>query len=335
MVNVGVIGYGYWGPNLVRNLFETEGANMAICCDLSVERLASAQRRFPTLKTVTDHRDIIESPDVDAVVIATPISTHFALAKEALSNGKHVLVEKPMTSSSTEAEELVKLSQRKAKVLMVDHTFIYTGAVQKIKELITSGELGEVYYYDSVRVNLGLFQSDTNVVWDLAAHDISIMDYLINEKPRGVSAVGVCHIGNDLENIAYITVRYANSLIGHIHVNWLAPVKIRRTLIAGSKKMVVYDDLEPSEKVKVYDQGVNIRNEPDGVYRALVDYRMGDMYAPKVDRTEALKKVCQHFIDCIQKDSKPITDGVAGLNVVRILEASQRSMKNRGQEVGL
>jgi predicted dehydrogenase len=335
MINVGVIGYGYWGPNLVRNLFELEDANMTICCDLRNERLAAAQRRFPTLQITTDYRDVMASPKVDAVVIATPISTHFALAKEALSNGKHVLVEKPLTSSSTEAEELVKLSQKKAKVLMVDHTFIYTGAVQRIKELITSGELGKVYYYDSVRVNLGLFQSDTNVVWDLATHDISIMDYLINEKPKGVSAVGVCHVGNDLENIAYITVRYADNLIGHIHVNWLAPVKIRRTLIAGSEKMVVYDDLEPSEKVKVYDQGVNIKSEPDGLYRALVDYRMGDMYAPKVDRTEALSRVCQHFIDCIQKGDKPITDGVAGLNVVRILEASQRSIKNRGQEVSL
>lgn len=335
MINVGVIGYGYWGPNLVRNLFELEDANMTICCDLRNERLAAAQRRFPTLQITTDYRDVTASPKVDAVVIATPISTHFALAKEALSNGKHVLVEKPLTSSSTEAEELVKLSQKKAKVLMVDHTFIYTGAVQRIKELITSGELGKVYYYDSVRVNLGLFQSDTNVVWDLATHDISIMDYLINEKPKGVSAVGVCHVGNDLENIAYITVRYADNLIGHIHVNWLAPVKIRRTLIAGSEKMVVYDDLEPSEKVKVYDQGVNIKSEPDGLYRALVDYRMGDMYAPKVDRTEALSRVCQHFIDCIQKGDKPITDGVAGLNVVRILEASQRSIKNRGQEVSL
>ncbi len=335
MIIVGVFGYGYWGPNLVRNLFETGDANTTICCDLHNERLASAQRRFPTLKITTDYRDIVKSPNIDAVIIATPLSTHFNLAKEALLNGKHVLVEKPMTSSCAEAEELIELSQRKAKVLMVDHTFIYTGAVQRIKELITSGELGKIYYYDSIRINLGLFQSDTNVVWDLAPHDISIMDYLINEKPRGVSAVGVCHVGNDLENIAYITVRYADSLIGHIHVNWLAPVKIRRTLIAGSKKMVVYDDLEPSEKVKVYDQGVNIRNEPDGVYRALVDYRMGDMYAPKVDRSEALGKVCQHFIDCIQKGNKPLTDGTAGLNVVRILEASQRSIKNRGQEVML
>lgn len=333
MINVGVIGYGYWGPNLVRNFLQTKDAKMHLCCEQRAERLEAASSQYPAIQTTCDYRDVLKSPVIDAVAIATPVSTHFALVKEALLNGKHVWVEKPITSTSAEAEELIELAEKKGKVLMVDHTFIYTGAVRKIKEIISRGELGTLYYYDSVRVNLGIFQNDVNVVWDLATHDISIMDHLIGENVKSVSAIGISHLITDLENTAYITVRYSDKLFGHIHVNWLSPVKIRMTLIGGSKKMVVYNDLEPSEKVKVYDSGVHINSEPDGVYKLLIDYRMGDMYAPKVDHTEALKVACQHFIDCIQNSRRPITDAKAGLRVVRILEAAQRSINNRNQEV--
>ena len=334
MINVGVIGYGYWGPNLVRNFYANQDANVSKVCDLSKERLALVESGYPSVKTTTDHKDIIKDTNIDAVVISTPVSAHFPLAQEALENGKHVLLEKPMTATVEESEKLIGLAEKKKKALMVDHTFLYTGAVRKMKDLVQSGELGDIYYFDSVRVNLGLFQHDVNVIWDLAPHDFSIMDYLLQKDPEMVSAVGVCHLG-DLENIAYVTVQYPGNLLGHLHVNWLAPVKVRTTLIGGTKKMVVYDDTEPSEKVKIYDKGVSYSEKKEDVYQMLVQYRSGDMLAPKLEPSEALKLVSKEFVDSINEDRKPLTDGVAGLRVVKLLESANESMKQKGKVIKL
>lgn len=328
-MKVGVIGLGYWGPNLVRNFLATDGVEGVYAADLSDDRLKKASKRFPSAHLTKDYRELLKSPDVDAVAIATPVSTHFELGKEALESGKHVILEKPMTAKVSEAEQLVELAARRKLTLMVDHTFIYTGAVRKIKSLISSGEIGELHYFDSVRVNLGLFQHDVNVVWDLATHDISIMDYLMDEKPVSVAAFGAAHY-NHMEDVAYVIVNFNNGTIAHFHVNWLAPVKVRQILIGGSKKMIVYDDVEPSEKVKIYDKGVNMSSN-EGIYEALIEYRTGDMYAPKLDSTEALSRLTSHFVECIRESKKPFTDGQSGLNVVKILEAAERSMKNNGK----
>lgn len=335
MIGVGVIGYGYWGPNLVRNFAEVEGAQVVAVSDLRPERLALAKSRYPYIETTTAATDVISNPRVDAVVIATPVSTHFELAHQALRAGKHVLVEKPLTATSEEAERLIEEANRRRLILMVDHTFVYTGAVRKIRELVSSGVLGQLYYYDSVRVNLGLFQHDVNVIWDLAVHDFSIMDYVLPQRPVAVSATGMSHIPGQPENIAYITLFFADSLIGHIHVNWLAPAKVRRTLIGGSQKMIVYDDLEPSEKVKVYDKGVTVTDNRESIYQMLVSYRTGDMWAPQVEATEALHSEVQHFTKCIEGHEQPITDGEAGLRVVRLLEAASQSMMGRGRLIEL
>jgi predicted dehydrogenase len=332
MINLGFIGYGYWGPNLVRNFYATKDAKVIKVCDLRKERLGLIETSYPTVKTTTDYKDLMKDSQIDAIVISTPVSTHFPLAQEALENGKHVFLEKPMTATVKESEKLIELAERKKRMLMVDHTFLYTGAVRKMKELIQKGELGEVYYFDSVRVNLGLFQHDVNVIWDLAPHDFSIMDYLLQKDPEMVSATGVCHLG-DLENIAYVTVQYPQRLLAHFHVNWLAPVKVRTTLIGGSKKMILYDDTEPSEKVKIYDRGVTYIEKAEDVYQMLVQYRTGDMLAPKLDSTEALKLVCKEFVDSISQNRKPLTDGEAGLRVVRLLEAATESMKNNGKVI--
>jgi len=327
-IKIGVIGCGYWGPNLIRNFVEAEGCAVVSVCDLNLARLAAMKARYPTIEPSTDYREVIDDPAVDAVVIATPVSTHHALAREALLAGKHVWVEKPMTLTSAEAEELIDLAACKNATLMVDHTFVYTGAVQKMKELVASGDLGHIYYYDSVRVNLGLFQHDVNVVWDLAPHDISIMTYLLDAAPLGVSAVGACHVGNGAENIAYVTIHFPDNLIAHFHDNWLAPVKVRQTLIGGSRKMILYDDLEPSEKVKVYDRGVKVgENSGEKRYQTLVAYRTGDMYAPHLDHTEALRFATSHFLECIATGRCPITNGEAGLQTIRILEAADRCLK--------
>jgi predicted dehydrogenase len=334
-VNIGVIGYGYWGPNLVRNFSEIPQATVRMVSDFKPELLAKVQARYPTIQVTTDCQDIFSDPKIDAVVIATPVSTHFDLALAALKAGKHVLVEKPMTVSTEEALRLMDEAERRNRVLMVDHTFVYTGAVRKMQELVASGELGSIYYYDSVRVNLGLFQHDINVLWDLAVHDLSIMNYVLQAKPYAVSATGMSHVPGGLENISYLTLFFENSLIAHIHVNWLAPVKVRRTLIGGSQKMIVFDDLEPSEKVKVYDSGITINGKPESVYQMLIGYRTGDMWAPKLDMTEALRAEGMHFIQCIQNSDRPITDGAAGLQVVKILEAATQSMKNQGRLVEL
>ena len=277
----------------------------------------------------------MKEPSIDAVAIATPISTHFKIARDALLQGKHVLIEKTLVSSSSEAERLIDIADKAGLIIMVDHTFIYTGAVRKMKEIIENNQLGDLYYFDSVRVNLGLFRHDVNVLWDLAPHDISIMHYIMGKKALAVSAIGACHAGTRLENIAYITVFFDNPLIAHIHVNWLAPVKIRKTLVCGSKQMIVYDDTEPSEKVKVYDAGVIIDAAPEEIYQTLVTYRTGDMYAPRLDPNEALNVECKHFIDCIQSKRKPITDGEAGLQVLRVLEAAQKSINSSGKKIKL
>ena len=333
-MKVAVIGTGYWGPNLIRNFHASDAVDGVVACDIDEARLAKMRKAFYGIETSTDHDEIISRPDIDIVVIATPVNTHHAIAKKALLAGKHCFIEKPMTSSVAEADELIDIAESKNLKLFVDHTFIYTGAVRKMKEIVTSGRLGDIYYFDSVRVNLGLFQHDVNVIWDLAPHDLSICHYLLDQQPIGVSAVGSCHVGNDLEDIAYLTLEFENNLIAHFHVNWLAPMKIRKTLIGGTKSMIVYDDTEPSEKVKVYDKGIDVTSR-EGVYETLVQYRTGDMLSPKLDQEEALSVATRHFIDCVLNNKKPITDGTAGLNVVRVLEASELSIKDKGRLIEL
>ena len=334
-IRIGVIGYGYWGPNVVRNFAEVDGAQVWSVSDMSPERLALAHARYPALTTTTDCHELIADPAVDAVVIMTPVSTHFELAREALRAGKHVLVAKPLTPNAEQAAELIAEAQLRRRVLMVDHTFIYTGAVRRIKELVDSGTLGRLYYYDSVRVNLGLFQHDVNVLWDLAVHDLAIMDYVLGGQPRAVAATGAAHIPGHPVNMAYVTCFFDNELITHHHVNWLAPVKVRRTLVCGDRQMIVYDDLEPSEKVKVYDKGVTLNGSPERVYESLIGYRTGDMWAPKLSLTEGLRLEAQHFLECIRQGRQPLSDGAAGLRVARVLEAAVKSLAQRGRPVEL
>ncbi len=333
MIRVGVIGYGYWGPNLVRNFMEAPGSTVVTVCDLRVERLGTLKTRYPTINTVDSSCELLADPTIDAVVVATPVSSHFELGMAALKANKHVLIEKPLAANSEQATQLIEEAQARKRVLMVDHTFVYTGAVRKIRELITQNALGEIYYYDAVRINLGLFQHDVNVIWDLAIHDLSIMDYVLPTKATAVSATGISHIPGQPENVAYITLFFANPQIAHVHVNWLTPVKVRHTLIGGSEKMILYDDLEPSEKVKIYDKGVTLSQSPEAVYEMLVSYRSGDMWAPRLDATEALQTEAQHFIDCIENNKQPETDGQAGLRLVKIVEAAEKSLLARGQLV--
>jgi predicted dehydrogenase len=331
---VGVIGCGYWGPNLLRNFAENESAELRWICDGDPSRLAAMGRRYPAAQTTTDYRQLLADPKLDSIAVVTPVATHFEIAQAALEAGKHVLVEKPLTATVREAEELNNIAERTQRTLMVDHTFVYTGAVRKMKEIVASGELGELLYFDSVRINLGLFQQDINVLWDLAPHDLSIMDYLIDRQPDGLSAIGSCHIERGIENIAYLIMHFAGDFIAHFHFNWLAPVKIRRTMIAGSSKMILYDDIEPTEKVRIYDKGVTTnRVGPDreADYQTLVSYRTGDVWAPKLDSTEALRHVVAEFLNSIRENRRPLTDGQAGLRVVRLLEAAQQSIKNGGQ----
>jgi predicted dehydrogenase len=335
MIRVGVIGYGYWGPNLVRNFAECPSTQVVAVADLSEERLAIVNRAYPAVKTTRDYRDLLRNNHIDAIAIATPVRSHFPLAMEALSAGKHVLVEKPMAASSEQAIRLIDEADRRKLVLMVDHTFVYTGAVRKIRELIERGSLGEIYYYDSTRVNLGLFQHDVDVIWDLAVHDLSIMEFILPEFPVAVSATGIGHVKGAAENIAYVTAFYDSPLIAHFSVNWLSPVKVRRTLIGGSRQMIVYDDVESSEKVKVYDKGITVKNGSEALYKLLVSYRSGDMYCPQLDVTEALRVEAVHFAECIEQSKTPLTDGFAGLRVVSVLEAATESMKNRGRSTVL
>ena len=335
MITLGVIGYGYWGPNLVRNFADTPGCRIGHVADRRQERLDGASRRYPGIRTSIDGADLIADPAVDAVAIATPVEAHFDLAMAALRAGKHVLVEKPLASTSEQAQRLVDEAARRRLVLMVDHTFVYTGAVQKMRELTAAGELGDIYYYDSVRINLGLFQSDVNVLWDLAVHDLSIMDFVLDTPPVAVSATGLSHVAGEPENIAYMTMFFSGKLIAHVHANWLAPVKIRRTLLGGSRRMVVFDDLEASEKIKVYDRGISVNASPENVYQMKIGYRAGDMWAPQLAVREALATEAAHFVECIDSGAAPISDGQAGLRIVRLLEAATQSLGANGRLVDL
>jgi predicted dehydrogenase len=333
VVRVGVIGYGYWGPNIVRNFHGLENAQVMAVCDKNPTALRRAGRAYPGLKVTTDFSEVLHSPDVDAVAVVTPVWTHYELAKAALASGKHVFVEKPFTSTPHQAEELIELADRKNLKIMVDHTFLFSGAVRKIREIVDTGALGPLYYFDSTRVNLGLFQHDVSVVWDLAPHDLSIMDHILAERPEAVVATGGTHL-NGHADMAFITIYFLRNIIAHINVNWLSPVKVRTTLIGGKDKMLVWNDLEADEKIKIYDKGVNITNG-QGVYDLLVSYRSGDVWAPKCDQTEALTVELKYFIDCILNDRTPLNDGTAGLRVVRLLDAAQRSLKDRGRIVAL
>ncbi len=333
LVNFGVIGYGYWGPNVVRNLDGLEGARVRAISDKSSVALAKAEKAVPQARATADANEIIRSSEIDAVAIITPVWTHFELAKAALENGKHVFVEKPFTSNAAQAEELINLAARKNLQIMVDHTFLFTGAVRKIKQLLDADTLGKLYYYDSTRVNLGLFQHDVNVIWDLAPHDLSIMDYLIQGNPEQIVATGQTHL-NRHEDVAFITLYFPNDVIAHINVNWLSPVKVRMTLIGGEKKMLVWNDLEADEKIKVYDKGVKVTNR-EGLYNLLVNYRSGDMWAPHLEPVEALRVELGYFVECINQNQTPFNDGLAGLRVVKMLEAANLSLRKRGAAVHL
>jgi len=334
MLKIGVIGYGYWGPNIVRNFGAIKGVRVVSVCDRDPEALTRARRDHPGLALYADYRDIARDTAVDAVAIVTPVGTHYTLAKDCLGNGKHIFIEKPFTDDSRQADSLIALAARKKLKIMVDHTFLFTGAVRRIKALIDANVLGRLYYYDSTRVSLGLFQRDVNVIWDLAPHDFSIIDYLIKEKPVAIWAAGASHFGRPREDIAYIIMRFKNDMIAHCNINWLSPVKVRSTLIGGEKKMLLWNDLEKDEKIKVYDKGVRIRGRA-GIYKLLIEYRSGDMWSPRVDLTEALKIESQYFVDCIVKDKRPLNDGEAGRRVVVMLEAAQRSLKKGGAVVKL
>ena len=338
MISIGVIGYGYWGPNIVRNFQSLDLGCVKQVSDLDPKVLAKAKKAYPSINVTTDCHEILRSPDLDAVAVITPVGTHYPLVKEALENGKHVFVEKPFTDSVPHAEEIVELAEKKNLKIMVDHTFLFTGAVKKTKELIDQDVLGTIYYYDSMRVNLGLFQTDVNVIWDLAPHDLSIMQYLIKSKPRAVVATGECHV-NGMEDVAYITVYFENNVIAHFNVNWLSPVKVRTTLIGGEKKMLVWNDLEPDEKIRVYDKGVNRTNGNgngnNAVHEMLVSYRMGDVWSPRIAQIEALKAETEYFVDCVEKDEKPFNDGVAGLEIVKMLAAANKSLSKKGGMVYL
>ncbi|MGI9102767.1 MAG: Gfo/Idh/MocA family protein [Terriglobales bacterium] len=333
MIRVGVVGYGYWGPNIVRNFRAVEKSRVDFVCDKRPEALKRLRQAHPEIKAVSDAAEIINSPDIDAVAIVTPVWSHYELVKAALSSGKHVFVEKPFTSCARQAEELIAIAERRNLKIMVDHTFLFTAAVRKIRQLIDNGDLGDLYYYDSMRVNLGLFNHDVNVVWDLASHDIAIMDYLIKDQPEAVVATGQAHL-NSHEDIAFMTIYFPNQVIAHVNVNWLSPVKVRTTLIGGEKKMLVWNDLDPDEKIKVYDKGVDIKS-PETVYELLVSYRSGDMWAPHIEQVEALSLEVAHFIDCIENDKNPVSDAHSGLRVVKVLEAAQQSIQQRGKLVYL
>ncbi|KPJ81797.1 MAG: oxidoreductase [Gammaproteobacteria bacterium SG8_30] len=333
MIKFGVIGYGYWGPNLVRNFAEANGAAIAAVADVDTSKLDIVNKRYPAVRTTTRFQDLLDDPGVDAIAIATPVNTHFELGMAALKAGKHLWLEKPMTETSLQARKLIDEAAKRNLCLFVDHTFIYTGAIRKMREIIKSGDLGRVYYYDSVRINLGLFQRDVNVISDLAVHDFSILDYLLGEHPVAISASGMNHFPGTPENLGFITLFYESGTIAHCNVSWLAPVKVRQILIGGSKKMITYDDLEPSEKVKIYDKGVSFTDDPKQIHELRVGYRTGDMWAPKLAGTEALRLGAEHFVDCIADGKTPETDGGLGLRVVELIEAATSSMRGRGETV--
>jgi predicted dehydrogenase len=336
MIKIGLIGFGYWGPNLARNFSINPSLELAAICDFSGDRLTKARRFYPGARLCTSVDEFFSISELDAIAIATPVASHYELAKRALESRRHVWLEKPMTEKVSQAEELIDLSQRAEKTLLVDHTFVYTGAVRKIKQLIDKGELGKLMYYDSTRVNLGLFQQDINVIWDLAPHDISIMDYLMPLKKQAVSATGLHFFGDGLVPKSLLTVYLEGNLVAHINVSWVSPVKIRQTLIGGTSKMIVYDDNQPIEKVKIYDKGVELNAaDKEEIYQLKVQYRVGDMYSPKLEDHEALALETEHFVDCVTNAKTPLTGGREGLEVVKVLVAAQQSLKNRGLPVGL
>jgi predicted dehydrogenase len=334
MLRMGVIGYGYWGPNIVRNFSTADLSQVTMVCDMNQKTLKKVKKAYPHIKVTADCDELIKDPEVDAVAIATPVFTHYELAKKTLREGKSVFVEKPFTYTVAEGEKLIEMAEKKNLKIMVDHTFLYTDAVRRIKLLIEDNVLGDLYYFDSVRVNLGLFQHDVNVVWDLAPHDISIMDYLIGEKPQAVVATGAEHFGRKLEDIAYLTFYYPRNVIAHISVNWLSPVKVRMTLIGGQRKMLVWNDLAPDEKIKIYDKGVQVSTK-EGQYSLLVDYRSGDMWVPKIEQNEALRLMAEKFVDYVANGGTVVNDGVAGLNVVKMLTAANKSLSNKSKTVYL
>ena len=333
MIRFGVVGYGYWGPNVVRNLDQLEETHVVAVCDKSSASRRRVHKAYPHVFVTADPNELMTSPDIDAIAVVTPVWTHYELAKAALEHGKHVFVEKPFTSSTAQAEELIELAARKNLKIMVDHTFLFTGAVRKIDQVLKDGTLGKLYYYDSTRVNLGLFQHDVNVIWDLAPHDLSIIDYLIKETPEAIVATGQTHL-NGHEDIAFITLYFPDKVIAHINVNWLSPVKVRTTLIGGEKKMLVWNDLEADEKIKIYDKGVSVTSR-EGLYNLLVNYRSGDMWAPQLEQIEALRAELAYFARCIDNDETPFNDGAAGLRVVKMLEAANESLKDRGRLIYL
>jgi predicted dehydrogenase len=334
-IKVAIVGGGYWGQNLIRNFWEVDEAELTFVCDLDPKALARAQRRYPTAQVTRHYRELLDSPRVDAIVLATPVSTHYEFARQALQAGKNVLVEKPLARSTAEVLDLMELAEQQHKLLMVDHTFLYTSAVRRMKELITRGDIGDMLYFDSVRINLGLVQSDINVMWDLAPHDFAILNYLVDSDPVAISAVGARHLGCPYENIAYITARYESSLIAHFHVNWLSPVKVRTTLVGGSSKMIVYDDMESTEKIKVYDRGFTVNHDPERREKLLTGYRNGDMLAPNLETTEALRLMARDFTCAILENRQPLSDAISGYRVVRLLEAAQQSIEKNGKEIVL
>ena len=333
VVGIGVVGYGYWGPNLVRNFSNVASAKVISLCDLDPERRALCSRLYPHIATTADFNELLADPRIDALVIATPVHSHFDLAFAALRVGKHVLVEKPIAQTSAEVRRLIDEAYRRRRVLMVDHTFLYTPAIQKIRELIAERALGDIYYYDSIRSSLGLFQSDVNVIWDLAVHDVSIVQYILDEEPVAVSATAASHVAGSPENMAHITLFFPGNCVAHVNVNWLSPIKVRQTFVGGSRKMVVYNDLEPTEKIKVYDKGITI--SPEKAHQTRIGYRAGDMWAPHLSATEALQTEVSHFIDCITEGASPISSGLSGLHVVEVLEAACESIAQRGNPIQL
>jgi predicted dehydrogenase len=334
MIKVGIIGYGYWGPNVARNFNHAGISEVVAITDKRTDCLQRAKQAFPQANITKDCQEVLTSPDIDVVAVVTPVWTHYELAKTALQNGKHIFVEKPFTASVAQAEELIELAAKKKLQIMVDHTFLFTGAVRKIRQLVEEGVMGKLFYYDSMRVNLGLFQHDINVIWDLAPHDLSIMDYVIQKNPNAIVATGEKHLNSHVD-IAFLTIYFPDNVVAHINVNWLSPVKVRTTLIGGEKKMLVWNDLEADEKIKVYDKGVSVKNGSKGVYDLLVSYRSGDMWAPRVEQTEALRCETSHFMECISSGHAAINDGAAGLRVVRLLEAAEESLKDRGRLIKL
>lgn len=332
-IGVGVVGYGYWGPNLVRNFANNASARVAAVSDLDPGKLAAIQRLYPGVTTTQRYDDLLKDPGIDAIAIATPVHSHFDLALAALRAGKHVLVEKPLAPSADLVRRLIDEADQRGLTLMVDHTFLYTPAVQKIRELMLRDELGEVYYYDSTRSSLGLFQSDVNVIWDLAVHDISIIQYILDEDPVAVSATGSCHVAGSPENMAHITLFFQSRCVAHVSVNWLSPIKVRQTFVGGSKKMIVYDDLEPTEKIKVYDKGITLNGSSEKAHQFRIGYRAGDMWAPHISAKEALQSEVEHFIDCVCNGTPPVSDGPSGLRVIEVLEAASRSIADQGKPV--